>query len=178
MEARKLCYFSKEWKRVFTSSCRRLKLNILILRFDILISSFKIRCQNVYLLILKHDAYWQRKVYFAFISQILISFENLNAYTQEWINQGNKKHKKNKIWLLYYFQELGFIQKRTKKRFENLKIVKKKNVYLRKLCVSFPLRRHQRKKTINFILQIIPFYSFFFKARKNVVTFRTLSSSY
>ena len=67
---------------------------------------------------------------------------------------------------MYYFQELGFIQKRTNERFENLKIVKNKNVYLRKLCVSFPLRRQQRKKTINFILQIIPFYSFFLQNKK------------
>ena len=52
-----------------------------------------------------------------------------------------------------------------KDKSENLKIVKKKNVYLRKLCVSFPKRRHQ-KKTINFILQIIPFYSFFLQNKK------------
>lgn len=56
-----------------------------------------------------------------------------------------------------------------KDKSENLKIVKKKNVYLRKLCVSFPKRRHQ-KKNINFILQIILFYSFFSSKQEKMLS--------
>ena len=49
--------------------------------------------------------------------------------------------------------------KRTKKMSEHFKMVK--NVYLCKLCVSFPQWEHQRKKTINFIIRNVPSCSIF-----------------